>query len=635
MMPQRALAQVASVTIGETTTSYNSIAEALSAAIAAQSATMTMLQDVTLPEGEYMEFNNGDVTLDLAGKTITGDYYCELVNVIGGAKLTIIDSSTALTGKITNTDCAVHNAGGILHILAGTFEGWSGVDINDDRTQISGGRFISTDWQAVVKGGYRSGLALNCAFFNTATGEKLTRFLDGALVMDNGEDATDVTVRTTEVAAVTIGEQTTIYSDANAAFQSALNAGQPATVKLLFDLNLPCEIDSCFTIDKGDITVDLAGYTIRSGYSCAFDIDGGKLTIIDSSEKKTGKITDGTCIHAERGELTILDATITGQFALYLRNEATTIIKGGRFAGKSYGISTNDNFTLPEGYVAVETTTGEEIAVGNLWRYKDVTIMKPETPVASVTTTEGTTQYYTIQKAVGTAINAEAATITLLEDITLPELWTHDKYVKPLSLKFDRGNVTLDLAGKTITGQRTTDDTYDEKMIAVYDGAQLTVVDSSTPQCAKMKTESPNSTVLYAENGSISVHGGTFEGSVPLRFINYNCNGTLYGGRYKSTTDGLAIWANENLQLAEGYGVFDSLTGDALIYDNGFVTTADGQFPTDATVKLIETPTGMGQIHTPAAKAEKRIDDGQLIIVKDGKKYTTTGILLGADSGMK
>ena len=94
---------------------------------------------------------------------------------------------------------------------------------------------------------------------------------------------------------------------------------------------------------QGDVELDLNGYTISVDSNIANVIGSGvigvlrdaKLTIDDSSQGKTGKITSGTKAYAGVA-VTIQGESNTGR-------DATLIVNGGTIEGNYYGITGNGN----------------------------------------------------------------------------------------------------------------------------------------------------------------------------------------------------------------------------------------------------------------------------------------------------
>ncbi|MDO4511551.1 MAG: hypothetical protein Q4B68_07025, partial [Bacteroidales bacterium] len=485
-VPQ-AQAQVASVTVGEQTTTYLTLQEAFAAAASAESATLQMLQDVTLEEGKKFELESGNITLDLNGKTITGQTGSTLLRAWGDINLSILDSSTEQTGTISNHGSVLVQRGGSLAISGGTFIGANAIEIGD--AQISGGRFITTatNKSAVNTDNPRLGLAMDYAYFNTASGEMLVmRDYWNRLCNSKGAIATDVTVKRATVAAVTIGEQTTTYTSSTLAFSDAVSAGQPATIKLLADVNIPEFSDISFEFTQGDVTLDLNGKAIRQGnYSAqlysAIKVDGGKLTIIDSSASKSGKV-EGR-VTADGGTLVIKSGVVNGYFEAHY--SANVTLYGGRFVNMDGDvIYTEFESILAEGYELFDAHSGEQVSLrvfDNL-QNADVVVLPIKT-AASVTIGEETTEYASFRKALAVAKAAEAATIKIHDDILVAEQLIErtldgDREFSYFGLAFNQGDVTLDLNGHTITGQILGEKIFPEALAYLDNGGKLTLVDS-------------------------------------------------------------------------------------------------------------------------------------------------------------
>ncbi|MCD7847508.1 MAG: hypothetical protein LUG49_05725 [Oscillospiraceae bacterium] len=170
------------------------------------------------------------------------------------------------------------------------------------------------------------------------------------------------------------------------------------------------------TISASDVTIDLAGYTLSQTITIA---SGASVTFTDSSEASTGTYT-GTLTVSEGGTLIISSGTYSGT----ITNNGTLTITGGTFSSSSWG----DAFAscVAEGYVATYDETTQTYTVS------EVTVSY----VATNTTTN--TSYTTLQAAIDAASSGN--TITLLASVT-----------EDITIASD-DNITLDLAGYTITG---------------------------------------------------------------------------------------------------------------------------------------------------------------------------------------
>ena len=168
-----------------------------------------------------------------------------------------------------------------------------------------------------------------------------------------------------------------------------------------------------------------------------------------------------------------------------------------------------------------------------------------ENAVAEVTINGSTTPYTDIDAAFAAAQQAGSATVKLLADVTI----SHDDYY---GIKLEKGNITLDLNGKTLS-KSTRDDnvfyarnavfwlsppeatTKDEFLAALQTHARLTVQDSSADRSGKIVQPNGGPAVIVALNTILTVNGGTIENasSVDLdddSHLKPNCAVLLSGG---------------------------------------------------------------------------------------------------------
>lgn len=121
-------------------TSYESIADAISAAAATEGSTLKLLANV---DGG-IAIDGGKFTLDLNGYSITNNNRLEGLTINGG-NITVIDSSVGKTGTI-NDDYAINITGGSCNINGGTITGSKyGVHITGGYCYITGGTVIGKE----------------------------------------------------------------------------------------------------------------------------------------------------------------------------------------------------------------------------------------------------------------------------------------------------------------------------------------------------------------------------------------------------------------------------------------------------------------------------------------------------------
>ena len=168
-----------------------------------------------------------------------------------------------------------------------------------------------------------------------------------------------------------------------------------------------------------------------------------------------------------------------------------------------------------------------------------------ENAVSEVTVNGSTTPYADIDAAFAAAQQADSATVKLLADVTI----RHEDYS---GIKLEKGNITLDLNGKTLS-KSTRDDnvfyarnavfwlsppeatTKDEFLAALQTHARLTVQDSSADRSGKIVQPNGGPAVIVALNTILTVNGGTIENasSVDLdddSHLKPNCAVLLSGG---------------------------------------------------------------------------------------------------------
>jgi prepilin-type N-terminal cleavage/methylation domain-containing protein len=136
------------------------------------------------------------------------------------------------------------------------------------------------------------------------------------------------------------------------------------------ELVLLADVCECAIKVKKDVVLDLNGFTI--GYLKEYTdntviIDGGSLTVKDTSEDKSGAIINATkhdyhlsAIRIEKGALILEDGTIQGsKSAIYLNSGTSATINGGNVigidtAGMGIYISTNCSLEINDGYISTE-----------------------------------------------------------------------------------------------------------------------------------------------------------------------------------------------------------------------------------------------------------------------------------------
>ena len=136
------------------------------------------------------------------------------------------------------------------------------------------------------------------------------------------------------------------------------------------ELVLLADVRECTIKVKEDVVLDLNGFTI--GYLNEYTdhtviIDGGTLTVKDTSEDKSGAIINATkhdyhlsAIRIEKGALILEDGTIQGsKSAIYLNSGTSATINGGNVmgidtSGMGIYLTTNSSLEINDGYISTE-----------------------------------------------------------------------------------------------------------------------------------------------------------------------------------------------------------------------------------------------------------------------------------------
>ena len=514
---------------------YDTLSQAI-AALEDKGGTIKLLQDINAPSMNYRITEN--ITIDLNGHNITGNgaegvfyvYTSGHLTITGDGVITAVENNKAaiavqvysekakvtLEGgtykqQITNINDPhfdlIYVYYGTAEIKGGTYQGatpdWT-LNCKDENYQskeakieVTGGTFVGFD-----------------PANNTAEGEG-TNFVPAGYVSTKGADGKFV-VTEVKVAEVN-GKQYGTLSEAIA----AANAGD--TVKLIANFSTDATKTTAtdrLIVDKS-ITLDLNGYTMTipgelesSSNWAAFYINGGTLTVKDST-KSTGAIigADKTkenpeyrggvyLFHLSGGNLVIENGTFYAGGTVVNVENGTATVNGGKFSvypdvgtkDSRYLLNCIDNsYKAGTAHITVTggTFTGFDpannkaegentnfVAAG----YKSVdnndgtyTVVKNENVVAVI----GTKEYATLSKALKAAQPGD--TVVLVADAD-----EADNFVQISA------NITLDLAGHSVTAlyfyvTGTVKDTaaatdrgiVKAKMYAMFDNAYTPVYDSA------------------------------------------------------------------------------------------------------------------------------------------------------------
>ncbi len=438
---------------------------------------------------------------------------------------------------------------------------------------------------------------------------------------------------------------------------TSAKANQNSTLKLLDNA------DGCYVRVNSPLTLDLNGYTLDMG-SQNFDIGSVlegydcHLTVTDTSETKTGKITSASYSSTffvgylgSPGKLTVLNGILehNNEFGctIKLDNKGAVEIKGGTFKntiGAEFYINKwVDNFEgsfdisggiFPDGFEMIVyssdyTSTenyltdlladgycyydadGKKIAVAEDATSIEGYVQVKECFAASVTDKDGNeledSPYRTFAEAVTAAENSENSTLTLLDDVSL----AYEHYIYP-------GRFTLDLNGKTLLNKTG-------GVLYIIDGADLTIKDSGEGGTIRTNAEG-----LYAiiNLGLLTVESGKIYGGG----INNDVSGTLAfnGGEIKSDTYsaisniGTAYIYGGKIETTDLGAIENNNGGTMYIYDGTIIGNTTGISNSGSTYIMGGKITGAGSVAV-------YIKDGSVEI--EGGSFTGKDIESGYYSG--
>ncbi len=550
----------ASVTEADgTVTKYESLHEALTAAMTKTGAIVTLLSDTTENVTAY-----GTITVDLNGHVLNGT-----LKFASRGTSVVKDSSADGTGTVNGgaSYALSANSGINLTVESGTFtsEGTYALDARGGSTvlTINGGAFTTAQagsvlniagGKASVNGGtFTASEGAQYLIANTATlqitggtfSQEAICATEGCIpedyeVVDNGDGT--FSVRCLYQASVTDAEgMVTKY----ATLAEALEAVQSGdTLTLLSDVTGDTSTYAMITVAEGQsLTLDLNGKALTSTAASGYvlfsrgnlvikdslgsgSISGGGYCVYSSGESAVLTIEGGTLtsstssvVYGNGGSISISGGTFTANVNSYpitfspYGNPMSVEITGGSYSRKDI-CSSGDYLVL--GYKVVEESNGY------------FTVVKDVSNMASVTSGDKTTLYESLAQAVAAA--ADGDTITLLNDVQ--ETVTISK------------GVTLDLNGCTLTGT-----------LSLGNGCNVTTLDGS-------------------KDGSGAINGGSgYALSVTSR-----ANVTVTGGTFVSDGTNPVYTQGVNTYLTIKGGLFTAPEGTSCLYGSGNVTAYGGTF---------------------------------------------------------
>ena len=338
---------------------YETLAEAITDAQANE--TVVVVADAAGVVGA----NANDITLDLAGCTITGG---DAIKWTGTGKLTIVDSVGGGQAIGTAADgCALWVTGGSVEVQAGYFQNSSAeeatvyVGVAGASVTITGGTFKNTVQD------YEWGNS-DFDYYSLNVQNKLSAT---AIQVSGGSFSHDPAKGDDKLGSLLVAGKATVYNELTglwtvttavaqigavpyASLTAAITAAQTDdTVKLLTDT------EGVVGANANDITLDLAGRTITGGDAIKWT-GTGKLTIVDSvgGGQAIGTADDGCALWVTGGSVEVQAGSFQNnseeEATVYVNGEGATVtITGGTFRNQTqnykWGGSDFDYYSLNVG----------------------------------------------------------------------------------------------------------------------------------------------------------------------------------------------------------------------------------------------------------------------------------------------
>ena len=532
-----------------------------------QGQTIKLLSDIALATTVTIDSGRPSFTLDLSGKTIDGNLN-PAIDHKGNGTLTITDSSTGATGKVTTAGNQTFANYGRLIVAEGTV----GNTAADQGRTISNNSIKAT---VTVSGGTVSATGSNGTAIYSSSGKIVipsgTPIISGKKMamtkapdLSGYEDAKITASKTDSngIGAVPITKDD-IDTDAEVQYYKYLNFGQsiaPATYTITYNANSgsgtmvngSATQDTAFTLPASSFNApsgkrfkawaigSAAGSQVSAGGSYTFTANTTVYAVWEAISTATFTITYA----ANGGSGTMANDTASQGTAFKLPASSFTAPNGKRFKAWAIGRPDGSKVSAGESFTFITDTT-----VYAVW--EDI----PANCVAEI----NDWGYVALQDAVDAV--KEGQTIKLLKDITVID---GDKYASPVTIDIDRPSFTLDLNGKKIDGGDFTPITHNGS-------GTLTIIDS-TDTTGKVTTAGYGT--LVVNYGSLVVAGGTIENTAtgttgndaedPITIANYSEQGSV-------TVSGGTVCAIGSFGTA-----IDCLTDGSRVIISGGTVSANG-----------------------------------------------------------
>ncbi len=396
-------------------------------------------------------------------------------------------------------------------------------------------------------------------------------------------------------------------------FSNAINTiSDDETLKLFTDIEFSDGDDH--EISLNSITLDLNGHTIYGRIR-----NTAYLTIDDSSEGKSGRVetTSNECLLINENEN--CDMTING--GTFVGEVITSSTGSYSFYGGTFILPDNstDGYAI---YPGEDTTIGEGIVYRDLSGLHDDISEITETitysgqfvpanspsgnaPIIEITAGGDTRQFNNLSDYRTVIFYIQGtASVKLLSDITLEE-------ESNFYFGNDGTDITLDLNGHNIIGSN------DDSSIISAGKGKLTIIGEGT-----VENRGEFGFAIHSE-AQLIVKGGTYKGTTGVCFIFAGGELIIDDGKFDAPYMTLII--NEEMQnkpTIKG-GLFSMDPKDCVAEGYKVVNNDDAVYKYKVVAK---GATGIEAIEVEKMqKAVKTIENGRVVIIRDGVRYDISG----------
>lgn len=593
-----------SVTTNGSTRDYASLASALAAAQKAESAKVTLLQDIEM--NEPVELTSGNVTLDFdaykltVGENIALDYLIKINGCNftveaaegGGAEMNAIvffgnkGNLTITGGTFTSNNKVIRNCGSNLNISGGEFTSLTDhaliIENNGVEVRLSGGHFVTKGKVFGALYTLKEDILADGFIFITHTPygdfqQKIKKNYTSVVVGYRRDGALDVTVApiVPEAMLVTADGVETPFENFADAWERAQEVDE-ATIRVLYDCAFTSE---SYEMQRGHITLEMGEHIIVTSSYEVIRMTDGELIVNADTEKKGGFrrtneyyetplvalessddghphliVNGGYYTSPERvfsvnkGLLEFNDGIVESpslHFACNVRGLAL-ILRAGRFIGSDRIVSVPYGYYLLDGCLPYVTGSGGDVYydISNIYgdSSKDVTLKKTDA-VATVESNGESTKFSAIKAALDYASKQGSAKVTLIKDAVLSSVYN-----------LRDADVQLDLGEYTLNCDIAKEDAYNSATF-IISNSKLTLSATTGGVIA------PNSGLFYCESGGvIIVNSGRYEAKDKVIR-------TTYRRDYVVITDGTFI-SHSNCAVLLDFADENEISGGHFIAKN-------------------------------------------------------------------